>query len=266
MNISSIIGLSAASVLLYFSITTSMENYSVLLNHHGIMIVFGGTLAAGSICFKLNEIISLLKIFFLRFIGFRKPRYGQLVETLVEYNRRLFKGEIAQILGEIPKIKDPFLREAMELVLSSNMAEGTLRKVLETRYETTAEHYYREAEYFKTLGRFPPAFGLVGTTLSMIALLQTLGSADAQKGIGPSMAIGLVATFYGVVTANLILIPIGESLKANTKEELLARRIIIEGVLIMKRGSGTTVIKEMLNSYLPPRFRVGNKEKAKKKK
>ena len=56
-----------------------------------------------------------------------------------------------------------------------------------------------EAGKFKTLAKFPPAFGMIGTTMGMIALLANLGGEDALKLIGPAMAVALITTLYGAL-------------------------------------------------------------------
>ena len=48
-----------------------------------------------------------------------------------------------------------------------------LRDLLQTRAQTHFERYMDEAATFTTMARFPPAFGLMGTSLGMIALLQS---------------------------------------------------------------------------------------------
>src|SRR5690606_41072128 len=60
--------------------------------------------------------------------------------------------------------------------------------------------------------------GLIGATMGMIALLQGLGSPDAITKLGPSMSVALTATFWGLVLANLFLIPLGENLSMSDRK------------------------------------------------
>jgi chemotaxis protein MotA len=112
---------------------------------------------------------------------------------------------------------------------------------------------------FRTIGRFPPAFGLLATTLGMIAVLQRIGQADSQKLIGPAMSIGLIGTLYGIALANLVFIPIAENLTERTKEEMILRKIILEGALMLKNQVNSVAMREGLNSYLMPGERVTKK-------
>jgi chemotaxis protein MotA len=113
-----------------------------------------------------------------------------------------------------------------------------------------------EANMFRTIGRFPPAFGLLATTLGMIAVLQKIGQADSQKLIGPAMSIGLIGTLYGIAMANLIFIPIAEALSERTREEVALRKIIVEGACLIKQQTNPVAMRESLNSFLLPKDRI----------
>src|SRR5947199_6516255 len=96
----------------------------------------------------------------------------------------------------------------------------------------------------RAIGRFPPAFGLLATTLGMIGLLQKIGQPDSQKLIGPAMSVGLIGTLYGITLANLIFIPIAENLTERTHEEIAIRRMIIDGVLLLKSQVNPISLRE----------------------
>jgi chemotaxis protein MotA len=96
----------------------------------------------------------------------------------------------------------------------------------------------------------------MGAVLGMIALLSGLGKPGAEKSIGPSMSIALVATLYGIAFANLIVIPIGENLTETAKEHQRKNIIIVEGVKLVAAKTNPIVLAEELNSYLLPSERV----------
>ena len=114
---------------------------------------------------------------------------------------------------------------------------------------------------FKVLSKLPPAFGLLGAVLGMVALMQALGGEDAFATIGPAMASAMVATFYGIAFANFILIPIGENLSLSSNQDLVIRKMILEGIKIIRNKEHPIVIEEELKSFLLPSERE-NKQKA----
>lgn len=261
MNFSSLFGVLSGGTVLYLALATTSSDIRMFLDPHGMLIVLGGTAAAASICFPLNKVISLLKIFVLRVLGRNRVDYHQVIEQMLELNKKATMGLTA--LNEmLPTIKHEFLKEAISLVSAGILTEKEIRYTLEQRVKTTETRYMNEANMFKTIGRFPPAFGLLATTLGMIALLQKIGQPNSEKLIGPAMSIGLIGTLYGIALSNFIFIPIGENLAERTKEEIALRKMIVEGAVMLKSQINPIAMREGLNSFLLPKDRVLRKAAA----
>jgi chemotaxis protein MotA len=113
---------------------------------------------------------------------------------------------------------------------------------------------------FKALGKYPPAFGLLGAVLGIIAMMQGLGSADAIKKVGPALAVALVATLYGIAVANFILLPLGENLHKANKFDFVLRQMIIDGLRLIRQKKHPLVVEENLKSYLLPGERAALKK------
>lgn len=230
MNLGTFLGFILALVAFVATIMMSFKNYLVVFDLHAGVIVVGGTLAVAFICFPLGKIANLLRVFFRRLFGKNKRDYNAIIAEIVTLSVARRKGTKA-FEDSIPKIKEPFLRDAADILfwIQAEVTPEEIRDLLETRIATHFKLYTNEAKVFKTMAKFPPAFGLMGTTIGMIALLQSLGSADAKNMIGPAMAIALVATLYGLVLSNFLFTPIAENLLEQTQEDLIARSIVVEG-------------------------------------
>lgn len=255
MNFSAIIGLILGGTVLFASLHESGMPVTYFLNFHGIVIVCGGTLAAATISFPIKKLLILLKIFFLRVLGGRKPNYTLTIEQILELNKKAALG-LSALNDSVPNLKNEFLKEAVQLVASGVLTESELRSTLEFRVKTIEAQYMEEAEMFGSIARFPPAFGLLATTLGMISLLQQLGKPGAEKLIGPAMSIGLIGTLYGISLSNFVLLPIAEHLKECTREEIALRKMILEGALLLKSQVNPITMRETLNSFLLPKDRV----------
>lgn len=261
MNFSSLFGVLFGIGVMYASLKTTTDNMSFFLDMHGILIVIGGTAAAASISYPISHVLSLTKVFMLRVLGRNKVDYQEVIGQLLELNKKAALG-VTALNESLGYIKHEFLKEAVGLVASGVMTEREIKLALEQRLKTIESRYMHEANMFRVIGRFPPAFGLLGTTLGMITLLQKIGQPDSQKLIGPAMSIGLIATLYGIGLANLIFIPIAENLTERTEEEMALRRMIVEGVLLLKAQVNPVTLRETLNSHLMPRDRVARKKAA----
>lgn len=255
MNFSSILGLIFGISVMYTALTATSKDLSFFMDFHGILIVCGGTAAAASISFPIKDVLVLFRVFLMRVIGRNRVNYQEIITQLLELNKKAALG--ATGLNEmIPTLKHEFLKEAVGLVATGVLTEQEIRATLEQRLKTTETQYMHEANMFRTIGRFPPAFGLLATTLGMIGLLQKIGQPDSQKLIGPAMSVGLIGTLYGIALANLIFIPIAENLTKKTLEEVTLRKMIIDGVLLLKVQVNPITMRERLNSFVLPKHRI----------
>lgn len=253
MNFSSFIGFALAGAVFGTALMTSSKNYMVFFDTHAILIVIGGTVSASCICFPIGKVMGMVKVFLRRILGGGKRDYMVIIDEIVALAAANRRGKQA-FEGAVNKVKDPFLKDAAQVLfwLDAEISKEELRDLLETRASTVFERYSSEANIFRVMSKFPPAFGLLGTTLGMISLLQSLGNADAKNSIGPSMSIALVATLYGIVFANFVFVPIAENLTAQTKEDLVSRRIVVEGVMLIADDKPTAFVEEKIKSFILP--------------
>jgi chemotaxis protein MotA len=261
MNFSTLIGIVGAFTVFAVSLIHTGMDLGFFLNFHGVVIVLCGTLTATAICFPLNRVFALLKVFFLRVLGKNKADYSGVIEQILDLNKKATIG-LSALSESLPSIKHPFLKEAVSLVAGGVLTENEIRFALDQRIRTLETEYEYDANIFKTMGRFSPAFGLLATTLGMIAVLQILGTPDSQSQIGPAMSIGLVGTLYGISLANFLFIPIGENLSHRAEEEIAVRKMIVEGAILLKSQSNPLTVREQMNSFVLPKNRVIRKSAA----
>ena len=69
------------------------------------------------------------------------------------------------------------------------------------------------------------------------------------------MAVALLTTFYGSVMANLVCMPISGKLKGRSKEEMLIKEMVVEGVLSLTRGENPRILEQKMLAYVPPKLR-----------
>lgn len=246
-------GIAASIAVLIFALLDSTKSANIFLNKHGILIVFGGTAAASLMCFPLSTFFNIAKVFMRKFIGRYSTRYDIVISEIVDLAKGI-RDNPEYMKTKMDALKTPFLRDAVQL-LTTGVSDKAIDAILEKRATTQYKRNEEDVFVFKTMAKFPPAFGLMGTTLGMIALLQQLGGKDAYKLLGPSMAIGLVATFYGIAIANLLLIPIAENLSKLNKEDETVHEIVIDGIKLIRAHEHPLIVEEHLKSYLLPKER-----------
>lgn len=253
MNLGTFFGFIIAMSVFIGSVVLSFSNVKAIIDVHAAFIVLGGTVAVALICFPLRQITNLLKVFFKRILGKNKRDYQAVIREVVALSEAKIKGPKA-FESALENISDPFLKDGGQVLfwMNAEISLEELRDLLETRVSTHYNLYMDEAKVFKTMAKFPPAFGLMGTTMGMIALLQSLGNANSKGMIGPAMAIALVATLYGLVMTNFVFTPIAENLVKQTKEDMLARNIALEGIMLIAADKPTGYVEEKIKSFILP--------------
>lgn len=164
------------------------------------------------------------------------------------------KGENLEEL--INNEEDHFIKECMTALMDGVVTGEELTKILKKRVSTMYDRYNADAGRFRAVGKYPPAMGLLGAVMGMIALLGGLGKPGAEKTVGPAMSIALVATLYGIAVANLIIIPIGENLTETATELKTKNLMIVEGIRLIALKTNPIILAEELNSFLLPSERI----------
>lgn len=254
MNIFSLVGLIIATVVLMLGLKMSSDNLKIFFDGPSLFIVLGGTFAATCISFQLNKIGGILKIFFKNFLMGKMINNTKIIENVMSICSSLRNGETLESLSS--KATDPFLEEGINLLSDGILEKDKLIDVLEKRAAQSSYMRNEQTRKIKALGKFPPAFGMMGTTIGMIVLLANLGGADAMKTIGPAMGVCLITTLYGVVIANLAIIPISENLEEIQRQMNTKDRIILEGIKHIMQKSNPIFVAEDLNSFLPVNERL----------
>lgn len=259
MNFYSLIALLLTGTVFFVGVFTATDNTSAFLDFHAALIVFGGTGAVTAVSFHMDRMYLMLKVVYFRIVMGKKINYINVIRDLMLVAEAYRKND-PSLPGIIANLTDPFMRECMENLREEFMSVEELYHVLSIRVQTIHYRYSADAKKFKAIGKFPPAMGLMGAVLGMIALLQTLGQPGAEKNVGPAMAVAMVATLYGIAFANLVILPIAENLMEGTRELHTKNRIIVEGIRLIAQKKNRVLLAEELNSYLLPAERLDWKE------
>lgn len=250
MNFSALIGIFSAVVMIILVVFSSTSTPKVFLDYHAFLIVIGGTLSASLIAFSGSKLFNLVKVFISRILA-KDNHFSIAVEEIVN----LAKGyrESENYLQEVHNtLKTPFLKEAIMMMLEGGIEPNELDKILYKRALSIQQRHEEDAEIFKTISKFPPAFGLLGAVIGMISLMQSLGGADAFQKVGPAMAVALVATMYGIAMANFVFLPLGENLAKLNRKDHLVRLMVLDGIKMIRQKKHPILVFESVKSYLLP--------------
>jgi len=175
-------------------------------------------------------------------------KVSNIIEKLVDMSKTARREGILALEKQAENIRDPFFAKGVRLMIDG-IEPAALSKILYTELEFIEERHRLGAEIFTTAGNFAPAMGMVGTLIGLVKMLMQM---DDPSSIGPAMAVALITTFYGVILANLIFLPIAGKLKTRSADELLTKQLIISGVLSVQSGDNPRILEQKLHSFIAP--------------
>jgi len=253
MEQGTLVGTILAWFMLLFAMTFNFATLSINAGNvqyfwdtPSLMIVFGGTIASTFISHPMGDAKGFLGI-----IGKSwKPNSVQLVETLtlIVDVSKIARKNILAIEDALPSIDNLFLRGGLRLVVDRADREAIVNMMAhEVKYTMAGKD--NEIAVVGTMASLCPAWGMLGTLVGLVLLLQNL---DDPSAIGPAMAVALITTFYGSLFANTIFSPAKKKLELYAGEEKVLMEMIRDGVLYIEGGQRPDFIENDLMNYLPP--------------
>ncbi len=247
MNPSTLVGMLGGITLLGAIFLVATEEAGVLINAPGLAIVLGGTLAATFLAYPMNEVV---RVFRLVWIVIRNERLYTRddMEELIRISQLWFKGDVRAVEDALEHVANPFLRTGVQLLIDLTPEEDIL-DLLQWRITRLQAKEHAEAEIFRIMATFSPAFGMIGTLVGLINMMFILEDGDIAQ-IGTQMGVALLTTFYGILLANLFFKPIATKLERRTEQRLVLMNMIMQGVSLMCQKRNPTLMRETLNSFI----------------
>jgi chemotaxis protein MotA len=148
-------------------------------------------------------------------------------------------------------IENPLLKLGVQMAIDGTRPE-VIEDVMRTEVEAMSLRHKDGKAIVDQIGKYAPAFGMIGTLLGLIVML---GNLSDPSRIGGGMAVALITTLYGSVLSYASFLPLSEKLGYLSKQELVASEIAIRGILAIQSGENPRVIEQKLNTFLPPHAR-----------
>lgn len=215
------------------------------------MIVFGGTLGALLVNYPLGQVLKLPTGVMKAFIG--KPHDPSGMITL--FTRLAEKARREGLLSleeEEASLDSPFIKKGVGLVVDGTDPE-LITAILEIEISAMEKRHGEVQGMLEAVGGYSPTMGIIGTVMGLVTVLSHL---DEPEKLGGGVAVAFVATLYGVMFANLVYLPLAGKLRQQTHEEVMVRRMMLEGILSVQAGENPRVVQEKLLGFLPPAQRA----------
>jgi len=216
-----------------------------------VLVTVGGSVCAVMVHFPLRDIASVPRLVW----NVIRPRSWNVPALIADFRRYADiarRNGILALEAVVPEIVDPFMRRGIQLAV-----DGTDPRVVEDLMRTDLQQmvmrHDRGIRILKALAAYSPGFGMIGTLLGLVILLQNLRDPNS---IGPAMGLAIITTLYGAVMAYLVFGPVAEKLTILSHEEERVREMAIRGVMGLQSGDNPAVLEQKLMVYVAPGVRV----------
>lgn len=216
-----------------------------------VMIVIFGTFGAGMITTSLGTVLSIPTYLRIAFWG-KEDDVKETIDRIVLLADRARREGILGLESYLETAPNPFFQKALQLLIDGTEVT-VLRSILETEISYVEERHRRGIELFKKLGGFAPTMGIIGTVLGLI---HTLANTTDTSRMAAGIASAFIATLWGVSSANLFFLPIGDKLRHRHLDEMANFELILEGVVAIQSGENPRVVRTKLMSYINPQERL----------
>ncbi|HKJ87529.1 MAG TPA: motility protein A [Gammaproteobacteria bacterium] len=249
MDIATLIGLVAAFGLVLLGILLG-GTLSSFLNAPGALIVVGGTMGAAMVSYPLDQVINTWRVVMKTFFH-KAENPKDVIAELLEYAQTVRKEGVLALEDRVESLENPFMQKGLQMAIDGQEPE-VVEAILQNEVDKMENRHETGAAIMDTMGSLSPAFGMIGTLIGLVQMLQTM---DDPSTIGPSMAVALLTTFYGALMANALFIPMAAKLRARSEEEVLNYQIIITGVRNIVAGENPRILEQKLLAFLAPAAR-----------
>jgi len=248
MNITFIIGMIFAFGALLFGIIDvgGAESIPMFVSLASFLIVMVGTIAAVVASYPVKVLKDFPK--YVKIAVF-PPKNDPLnyIKQIEEFATTARSKGLLALEDGASKCEDPFLKQAIMLIVDANDPDK-VRTMLEDSIDFTTERHSVAWTFCEKMMGLAPAFGMMGTVISLVIMLNSLGEDTSQ--LGPLMAVAMITTLYGSLFANILFGPLRSVLKNVHDKEALCMQLVVEGVMAIAAGSNPRLIKEKLEFML----------------
>ncbi len=260
MDFATLVGVFAGVALVVSSILLN-SGLDLFWSLPSAMIVLGGTFAATLIAFPLNELLRVVGLF-LKVFFVKNTDLNELIETMVTICNVARKGGVLAIESKLNDVDNDFLKKGLQLTVDGK-DEATVNSLMKREIKQIQKSHKDGWEIFSEMGKFAPAFGMIGTLIGLIQMLSALSDVNS---VGPRMAVALITTFYGALLANLLFLPMTVKLKRRSSSDTLEMNLVLEGISYIRKGVNPRFMQDILENYVDSSQgkKVGKEEMEKK--
>ncbi len=247
MKISTIVGVIVGFLAIFGGYLWEGGTFDSLFMLPAMLIVFGGTLAAGTAATSFEQIFRIPILFKIAFLP---PRYDleAIINQIVLFSGIARREGIMALEDRLDQVKHPYLKKLFEISIDGTDPD-TLQTIVENEIQYITERHEQNIGLFVKLGGYSPTMGIIGTVMGLIATLAAAGE-DVTELVR-HISSAFIATMWGILMANIVWLPVGDKLRRVHEDEMYIMQVMLEGVHSVQLGETPSIIRNKLICAFP---------------
>lgn len=218
---------------------------SSLVQPTAFLIVIGGTV--GAVMLQSPQRVVMRGVRMVKWVWYPPViNHQQLITLITNWGQVARREGLLALENQIGVQKDAFLKKGLQLLVDGAEPQR-IREALDVDILTFEDGQRQAARIWESAGGYSPTIGILGAVMGLIHVMENLS--DPSK-LGAGIAVAFVATIYGVGLANLVLLPIGNKLKAIVARQVKVREMIVDGLIGIANGDNPRIIESRLRGYV----------------
>ncbi|WP_373020668.1 motility protein A [Thiomicrorhabdus sp.] len=256
ISFSALMGFFLGLGLFALAVYVNTENYLMFFSLSSLLMVFGGTLAVAMISFEGRNVLLAFREILATLASNRvDPRkLYEDVGTLIDWAQIIRRESLRKLENTVALSAEDdknFLGQSFIYLLSGYRGEK-LRVLLQNVQQSIYERKMVQSKVLMTMASAAPAFGMIGTLVGLVIMLNNMNG-DPSK-IGAGLAVALLTTLYGVLMAQLIFKPAARKVEHKQDLEAYRNKVLTEGVVLLSEGVSPSHIEDAMNAFLEPNY------------
>lgn len=225
-----------------------IPGFAGTLNIPSLTIIIGGVLSHILISYPTHEVWRALSKLSMLFSHNKAGSRGlsNEIPAIVSWQREIRKNKLAAATAFSDTFKNTFEGYVFTL-MATNYSISELKALGEARITSNYRINARDSQLYASMGNASPAFGMFGTLLGLIVMLQNF---DDTLQLGTGLGIALMTTLYGLTMAQMLWYPMEKKIKHAAEQSAKREQMILEGVLLIMQDKPAMYIKDHLQASL----------------
>lgn len=245
MDLSTVLGLVIAFGAILASVFIDGGSLLSLFKPSAFILIIGGTIGATVIGYRKGDIMKVPGMLKSAFVS-QEDDPQELIDRIVRMAEKARREGLLALQDEVASLNNPLMVRGVQLIVDGTDPE-IVKSTMETQVELAEERALNVAGALDTAGGYAPTIGIIGTVMGLVQVLRDISD---SAHLAESIALAFLATFWGILTANLIWLPLGSKVKQNIQYQTMLGRMCIAGVSGLQTGEAPRALREKLEVFI----------------